>query len=87
MRRTLVGIALAAGFLAAMFYATHREAAVTCEVCMDFGGASACRSSGAADREAARRGAVAAACAVLSGGVTQGIQCDNTPPRSVSCSE
>lgn len=85
--RTTVGIALGLAFLAAMILATWRETGVHCEVCIDFEGRSACGSSTAADREFARLNATANACAVLSGGVTQGIRCDKTPPRSVRCEE
>jgi hypothetical protein len=56
-------------------------------VCVEFGGATACRTGRAGDRESALRGAVSTACAVLSSGVTSGMACDRTPPRSVSCTE
>lgn len=87
MARRLVMLAAVTAFLAALFAATHQEAAVECEVCMAFGGDVACRTSSAGDRERALRGAVTAACAVLSSGVTQGMACDRTRPRSVRCSE
>jgi hypothetical protein len=32
-------------------------------------------------------GATTAACVVLSAGVTSGIQCGNTPPSSLRCSD
>ena len=41
----------------------------------------------AGDREAAMQGAVSTACAVLSSGVTSGMACDRTPPRSARCTE
>jgi len=85
--RVIVGVLVGAAFIAAMVYATLGESQVRCEVCIDYGGASACRSSAAVDRKNAVSGAVAAACAVLSGGVTDGIACTNTSPRSVSCNE
>jgi hypothetical protein len=72
-------------FAAALAFATWTEAGVSCEVCLDFGGESACRSAAGADREAAVRSAVASACAVLARGVTQSFACDATPPRSVEC--
>lgn len=80
-------MAAAAVFLAALVYTTTREAAVECEVCMEFGGATACRTGRAGDRDSALRGAVSTACAVLSSGVTSGMACDRTPPRTVSCSD
>jgi hypothetical protein len=85
--RLLAGLLLGAVFLGAMIYATLGESQVECEVCLDFGGRSACRSGSAVDREHAIRGAVAAACALLSSGVTDGIACGSTPPRSVSCND
>lgn len=86
MARRLAAVALGAIFLAALVLATRREAAVDCEVCLSFQGQTLCRQGAGSDRDAAVRSAVAAACAVLSGGVTQGLQCDRTPPRSVECS-
>lgn len=87
MSRVVLGLLIAGVFLAALFAATRREAAVECEVCVEFAGGSACRTARASDRDSAERGAVTAACAVLSGGVTQGLRCDRTPPRSVRCSD
>ena len=87
MARVFAGVMLGAAFIAAMFFATQRESAVQCELCMEFGGRTACRTTSAADRDAAVRGAITTACAVLSSGVTQGLECDRTPPRSLSCSE
>jgi hypothetical protein len=82
-------LAIAAVFLvlAALVFATTREATVECEVCVEFGGQTACRTGRAGDRESALRGAVSTACAVLSSGVTSGMACDRTPPRSVRCDE
>lgn len=85
--RVVVGLAAAALFVVAMIFATTREASVECEVCMDFAGGSKCSMSSARDRDSALRGAIANVCAVLSNGVTQGLECDRTPPRSVRCSE
>ena len=87
MARRIAFLLIAAGFAAALLFATQREAQVECSVCLVFNGRSACRTGAASDRESAQRGAISAACAVLSSGVTQGIQCDNTPPRSLECSE
>jgi len=85
--RAWVGLLVGAVFVGAMIYATLGESRVECEVCLDYNGRSACRSSGAVDRDEAVRGAVSAACAVLSAGVTDGIACSSTPPRSVRCGD
>jgi hypothetical protein len=87
MLRMAIGVVLLAGFLAAMFFATVQEASVTCEVCVEFGGRSNCGTASGIDRSAAVNAAHSAACAILSGGVTQGLQCDRASPRSVSCTE
>ena len=87
MARVLAGLMLGAAFFAAMLFATQRESAVQCELCMEFGGRTACRTASAVDRDAAVRGALTTACAVLSSGVTQGHECDRTPPRSLRCSD
>jgi hypothetical protein len=85
--RVILGLLLGAAFLGAMIYATLGESQVECEVCLEFGGRSACRTGSAVDRKNSIRGAVATACAVLSSGVTDGIACGSTPPRSVSCND
>ena len=87
MVRRLVLLGVGAAVFAALFLAPGREAAVECQVCVEFGGRSACRTGSASDGVGAMRGAGAAACAVLSSGVTQGMECDRTPPRSVRCTE
>lgn len=85
-RRIAITLAVV-GFSTALVWATSREASIECEVCMEFNGRSLCRTSSGAERDAALRGAIATACALLSNGVTAGMACDRTPPRSVSCSE
>jgi hypothetical protein len=87
MARLLVGLGMGAALLAALLFATQSQNTVECEICMEFRGHSACRTAAAADRDAAVRAAVSTACAVLSSGVTQGLECDRTPLRSVRCSE
>jgi hypothetical protein len=78
---------LAAAFVAALVYSTLAQSGVACEVCMDYGGDSACRTVAAASEEEATQQAIASACAVLGRGVTRGIECQRTPPRSLSCRE
>jgi hypothetical protein len=83
--RTAVGIALGLCFFAGLVFATLRETAVACEVCVDFGGRSECRRASGAGREEALQMAQSTACAVLAAGVTQGMACQRTTPRSASC--
>ena len=83
----LVGIAIGAAVVAVLYYATVAETQVSCEVCIEFAGRSDCRTAAGRDREEAIQGASSVACTVLSGGVTEGLRCQRTPPRSVHCSE
>jgi hypothetical protein len=85
--RTIVGILIGALFVGAMIYAVMAESRVECEVCVAYRGETACRTSTAVDRKQAISGAVTSACAVLSSGVTDGIECGSTPPRSQTCSD
>ena len=85
MHRTIIGILAAMAFVAVLVMALAREANVECEVCIEFGGQRVCRTNLGADRGAAIQGATAAACSMLSDGVTRGIQCSNTPPKSLRC--
>jgi hypothetical protein len=83
--RTLIGCALAAVFIAVLVMSLRSQTSVGCEVCIAFGGREVCRTNLAADRKQAIYGATSSACAVLASGVTLGIQCQNTPPRSLRC--
>ena len=85
--RTVVGVLVGVAFVAFMFYAVLSEGRVQCEVCVDFGGQRECGSSAAADRNRAVQEAQSNACALLMGGVTNGIRCNATPPASIECSE
>jgi hypothetical protein len=83
----LVGLGLAALFVAALFRVTLSETRVECEACIEFAGRRECRSVAAADREHAIQQAVSTACAVLVSGVTAGLECQRSVPRSLSCRE
>lgn len=87
MARLIAGVVLFAAFATTLVVALRNEARVECEVCVEFSGAGICRTNWAADRERAIQGATAAACSMLSSGVTAGIQCSNTPPRSIHCED
>jgi len=87
MLRIVTGVVLAAVFFSVLVVALKKEAQVECQVCIEFGGGRACRTSIASDRNRAIDGATTAACVVLSGGVTSGIQCGNTPPSSLRCND
>ncbi len=85
--RVAIGIVFAAVFAAAVVYTTLSESQVECEVCMEFRGRSICRTVAAAERNQALQMAISNACAFISDGVTEGMQCGRTPPRSVTCND
>ncbi len=85
MQRVIIGTLAAMVFVVTLVMALAREANVECEVCIEFGGQHVCRTNLGADRGAAIQGATAAACSIMSDGVTRGIQCSSTPPKSVRC--
>jgi len=87
MARKIIGIAIAVGFVVAMVFATLREGQVSCELCVRFGGAEACRRATAADRGQALTMAQNTACAVLAGGVTRGMQCMRAAAYQVRCDD
>ncbi len=87
MKRLLIGLGLAGIFAAALLRATLVETRIECEACIEFAGRSACRSVSAGDREHAIQQAISTACAVLAGGVTAGLECQRSVPRSLSCRE
>jgi hypothetical protein len=83
-------VALALAFFAivivAVVYTTMSASAsrYRCEVCMEFQGRKACRTASAATEQLARRTAQENACALISSGVTDSMQCGNyTEPVSV----
>jgi hypothetical protein len=87
MLRMLAGFLIGSVFLGVVVYASLQQGRVRCEVCMSFAGRRICETARSPDRAQAVQQATASACARLSGGVTRGIQCSNTPPLSTECSE
>jgi hypothetical protein len=83
----LIFAALAVVTVALLVLGVRRQLGVECEVCVTFHGASACRSASGSTHDEARRTAHDNACAMISGGMTDSISCQNTPADSVRCSD
>ena len=81
------GLVIAGAILvvAYLIYLTMPTNGVTCEVCVEFRGTTECRKATGKDRMEAEMAAASTACGLLAGGVTDGIACNNTPPKSASC--
>jgi hypothetical protein len=70
-----------------LWSATFAGAGVHCEACVVYEGRDACKAATGPTRDEAERAAIMTACALVSGGVTQTIQCQGLMPRSVTCSD
>ena len=76
---------LAAVTVAILALAIRGQHRTTCEVCVTFRGATACRTAAGATTAEAQRTAHENACAFLASGMTDSIACQNTLPASVKC--
>ena len=85
MKKPVVFIALALGLglLGAIIYSSMSSSGWRCEVCVSYQGANACRIASAASREGALRAATENACAQITSGMTNSMQCTNSAPVSV----
>jgi len=85
-KSVLLGILFVVIVIGAIIYTTMSAATnkYRVEVCIEFQGRSACRTAGAATEQGALRTAQENACAQISSGVTDSMQCGNyTQPKSV----
>ena len=70
--------------LAAIVYFSMGLRKFTVEVCMEYNGRSNCATASGTTEEEAVRTATDTACATISFGMTESIQCSRTPPVSVT---
>jgi hypothetical protein len=82
-KSVLLVILFLLAFLGIVVYSTMGAGRIRCEVCITYQGRNACRTASARTRELALRTATENACALISSGVTDSNQCNNTPPDSV----
>jgi hypothetical protein len=85
--RVVVGVVIAALFLAAMFFVTASETTFECSVCIQYGGGENCATVAGPDEQQTLMQAVTTACAPLSSGVTDGMECNRSRPKSVRCTQ
>ena len=87
MKKNFLIIMGAVAVLSAFFYyLTVSAVRAECEVVMSFRGRQATVRASGATEEDARRTAVTAACGQIASGMTELIECENTPPKSQTCS-
>jgi hypothetical protein len=75
----LVGIVFVLAVLAALIYSSMNLAAHRVEVCITYNGQQACRIASGKTEEFARRAAITNTCSQIASGVTDSLQCENTP--------
>lgn len=84
-KTTLIALLFGLGVLGVLIYSTLQLGQVSCEVCMTYNGMDRCATAAAPSEAEATRSAKDTACAVLASGMTESLQCGNTPPKSVNC--
>jgi hypothetical protein len=85
-RNLLVIFGTLAALSALFYYMIVSSVQVECAVVMNFKGREATVRASGATHEDARRTAVTGACGQISSGMSELIECENTPPRSEQCS-
>ncbi|MBK7974843.1 MAG: hypothetical protein IPK07_16700 [Deltaproteobacteria bacterium] len=81
----LIVLAFAA-FIGFVVWSAQTGGQTHCQVCMTFGGLKNCAAAAGPTIEEAERAARTAACATISNGVTESIQCEHEAPTTRSCS-
>ena len=82
--RVVATVTAVAGVFGALGWFTVRGQ-TACEVCVAFRGREACRTASATTPAEASRVAQATACALVTGGVTEDLECQRTPPTVARC--
>ena len=84
MRALGIGVVVVAG-LAGLWWFTLASQTATCEVCVSFLGREACRTASGATADGATLQALVTACALVTAGVTEDLDCQRTPPKVLEC--
>jgi len=79
----LIGILLVVAILAMIVYSTMSMASHRVEVCMQFNGRTACKTTAGQTEDYALHTAKANACADIASGVTDSMACERSEPVSV----
>lgn len=78
-----IGIVFVFVVLAFLVYSSMHIAQYRVEVCVSFRGMNQCRTASADTQDHALRSAQSNACALLTSGVTETMQCERETPASV----
>lgn len=84
MNKTVaIGIGFVLAVVAFLIYSSMHIAKYRVEVCVAFHGSNQCRTASADTQDHALRSAQSNACALLTSGVTETMQCERETPVSV----
>ena len=86
-RRTITMLVIAGIvlILAYLVWGTTTLVQAECSLCVEFRGATQCRTGSGTTDEEAQRAAQRAACAVMASGMDESIACQNRPVTQVRC--
>ena len=82
--KILVGVGFVA-LIAFIVYSATGLGRVSCEVCVEFHGRTSCPTAAGPTEDEAVKTARDIACSDIAEGRTEGIACQNTKPKSISC--
>ena len=84
-RFAVATLIFALGVIALVFFSLQGVTEYTCDVCVTYKGRTECRTGQGRTKEDAVQKAQTAACAVMTAGMDEVVNCGNTEPKSVSC--
>ncbi len=83
--RVLAFVVALVALVAILVYGSMTTVQSQCELCVEYNGRTECRSGSGADQTEAIRAAQKAACAVMSSGMAESVNCQNVQPTNVRC--
>jgi len=83
VKKGLLILAAVIAFFGLLAYMTMGQRQYRVEVCMEFQGHQQCRTASGATKQGAQRTAAENACALISSGMTDTMDCQHRPPVKV----
>lgn len=84
-KTTIIAILFGLAVLGVLIYSSMDLQRYSCEVCITFQGRTNCSTAAGTSEQEAITTATNVACAPITAGMTESIQCSNKPPDSVNC--
>ncbi|MFQ5768760.1 MAG: hypothetical protein ACE5ID_12375 [Acidobacteriota bacterium] len=86
-RSSWITLAFLAALGAALLYTSLRSGRIECEVCMSYQGRLRCARALAPTESEAKQSATTTACATLTSGRAQSMECSRILPARLSCAQ